>query len=240
MRRIVAVVASASMALAGVVVVAPGAAAAKAPFKNCSTFNAKYPTGVARSQQEAEAAVARRFERPTVNRKVYAQARKANKRLGSPRDGVLCEVPLPVTTPGAPRDVTSRPGGARAVYLQWNAPESDGNAPITGYVVRGPGSISVQGNRATVTGLNPDTEYTFELLAVNVAGQGAPASIAVRTVAEAVPTPTPTQSTPSSSARRYANCSEARAAGVTPIRSGTALYDANRHLDRDGDGVACE
>ncbi len=41
---------------------------------------------------------------------------------------------------------------------------------------------------------------------------------------------------------RYANCAAARAAGVTPIRRGTnpTLYAANRHMDRDGDGVACE
>lgn len=36
----------------------------------------------------------------------------------------------------------------------------------------------------------------------------------------------------------YANCSEARAAGVTPLRRGDAGYSS--HLDRDGDGVACE
>lgn len=41
---------------------------------------------------------------------------------------------------------------------------------------------------------------------------------------------------------RYQNCTAARAAGVTPIRKSTdpALYAANRHMDRDGDGVACE
>ena len=38
--------------------------------------------------------------------------------------------------------------------------------------------------------------------------------------------------------RYYANCSEARAAGVTPIRRGQPGYGS--HLDRDGDGVACE
>jgi hypothetical protein len=32
----------------------------------------------------------------------------------------------------------------------------------------------------------------------------------------------------------------ARAAGVTPILRGTPLYDANRRLDRDEDGIACE
>lgn len=43
-------------------------------------------------------------------------------------------------------------------------------------------------------------------------------------------------------ATRYQNCTLARAAGVTPIRSSTnpARYQANVHLDRDKDGVACE
>jgi hypothetical protein len=36
----------------------------------------------------------------------------------------------------------------------------------------------------------------------------------------------------------YANCSEVRAAGAAPIHAGEPGY--SRHLDRDGDGVACE
>jgi hypothetical protein len=36
----------------------------------------------------------------------------------------------------------------------------------------------------------------------------------------------------------YANCTEARAAGVTPLHAGDAGYAS--HLDRDDDGVACE
>jgi hypothetical protein len=43
-----------------------------------------------------------------------------------------------------------------------------------------------------------------------------------------------------SGVRSFANCSAARAAGVTPIMRGTKLYAANRKLDRDGDGIACE
>lgn len=35
-----------------------------------------------------------------------------------------------------------------------------------------------------------------------------------------------------------ANCTEVRAAGAAPIRTGDPGY--GRHLDRDGDGVACE
>jgi hypothetical protein len=36
----------------------------------------------------------------------------------------------------------------------------------------------------------------------------------------------------------YANCDAARAAGAAPVRRGDQGYDG--HLDRDGDGVACE
>jgi hypothetical protein len=36
----------------------------------------------------------------------------------------------------------------------------------------------------------------------------------------------------------YRNCSEARAAGAAPIRIGEPGYGP--HLDRDGDGIACE
>ncbi len=42
----------------------------------------------------------------------------------------------------------------------------------------------------------------------------------------------------SSSSAYYANCSAARAAGVTPIYSGEAGYRSG--LDRDRDGIACE
>jgi excalibur calcium-binding domain-containing protein len=36
----------------------------------------------------------------------------------------------------------------------------------------------------------------------------------------------------------YGNCTEAREAGVTPLHEGDPGYGS--HLDRDGDGVACE
>ena len=36
----------------------------------------------------------------------------------------------------------------------------------------------------------------------------------------------------------YRNCSEARAAGAAPLSRGEPGYGA--HLDRDGDGIACE
>ena len=38
--------------------------------------------------------------------------------------------------------------------------------------------------------------------------------------------------------RAFANCSEARALGMAPVRAGQSGYA--RHLDRDGDGIGCE
>jgi hypothetical protein len=43
----------------------------------------------------------------------------------------------------------------------------------------------------------------------------------------------------SSTVKRYKNCTEAREAGVTPLRKGDGVYELNTHLDRDKDGVAC-
>ncbi|WP_411158428.1 excalibur calcium-binding domain-containing protein [Streptomyces sp. CBMA291] len=51
------------------------------------------------------------------------------------------------------------------------------------------------------------------------------------------PEPEPTQEAAGSSVY-YRNCTAARAAGAAPIHRGEPGYDS--HLDRDGDGVACE
>nr|WP_246326518.1 excalibur calcium-binding domain-containing protein [Actinomycetospora corticicola] len=51
------------------------------------------------------------------------------------------------------------------------------------------------------------------------------------------PAPRPVAAAPKP-AGSYKNCSEARAAGVTPLHRGQAGYAPK--LDRDGDGVACE
>ena len=37
---------------------------------------------------------------------------------------------------------------------------------------------------------------------------------------------------------RFESCEAARAAGAAPVRAGDPGY--SRHLDRDGDGTACE
>ena len=73
---------------------------------------------------------------------------------------------------------------------------------------------------------------------------GAPTPV---TVTRTPPAPTPTPNHHSTSGTQgsraghvYANCTAARAAGVTPILRGTPDYTANPDLDRDHDGVACE
>jgi hypothetical protein len=56
------------------------------------------------------------------------------------------------------------------------------------------------------------------------------------------PTPTPTPTKVKAAPVKYKNCTEAKAAGVTPIRRSTdpELYALNTALDGDKDGDACE
>ncbi|MFJ1818406.1 excalibur calcium-binding domain-containing protein [Streptomyces sp. NPDC088139] len=62
--------------------------------------------------------------------------------------------------------------------------------------------------------------------------------VTVTPAAEDVSTSGGSDSGGGSSSTYYANCSAVRAAGAAPIRAGEPGY--GRHLDRDGDGVACE
>jgi hypothetical protein len=63
----------------------------------------------------------------------------------------------------------------------------------------------------------------------------APAAPAVPEIPAPVAEPAPAAPAP---AANYANCSAARAAGAAPVYAGQPGYGS--HLDRDGDGVACE
>ena len=60
--------------------------------------------------------------------------------------------------------------------------------------------------------------------------------------ATSAPTRTPSANSGNSSAggREFANCDAVRAAGLAPLRRGTADYAVNPKLDRDKDGLACE
>ena len=56
--------------------------------------------------------------------------------------------------------------------------------------------------------------------------------------AEYTPPPTTEYTPPPQPSASYKNCGEVKAAGAAPIRRGEPGYAA--HLDRDGDGIACE
>ena len=101
----------------------------------------------------------------------------------------------PVTVSEAPASLNATPGDTQ-VTLDWTAPTSDGGSAVTGYEYR----VSDDGGTSwspdwtnvpdgsdsgtdrsdersyTVTGLDNGVEHTFEVRAVSVVGDGAPAS----------------------------------------------------------------
>ena len=99
--------------------------------------------------------------------------------------------------PGAPTGLAATAGHGYAL-LTWTAPASAGGNPLTGYQVRhyrlgGPLSgtfgpwTDIGGDagstRLTVTGLDNGTTYTFQVRAVNAAGEGAASNQASATPA---------------------------------------------------------
>jgi len=91
-------------------------------------------------------------------------------------------VPAAAGLPSAPEDVTAQPDSEAAV-VRWTAPPSDGGSAITAYdvtpYVNGSAqptvTVSAPASRATVTGLELGTSYTFRVRATNANGDG-PAS----------------------------------------------------------------
>ena len=109
----------------------------------------------------------------------------------------------PVTVPGAPASLMATPGDTQ-VTLDWTAPTSDGGSAVTGYEYRYkttgefpdewtnvPDGSDTGADRSdersyTVTVLDNGVLHTFEVRAVNVVGEGAPAT------ATSTPMTTPT------------------------------------------------
>ena len=99
----------------------------------------------------------------------------------------------PVTVPDAPASLNATAGDTQ-VTLAWTEPASDGGSAVTGYEYRyktsgefpdewtnvpdgsDSGSDRSDETSYTVTGLDNGVEHTFEVRAVNVVGEGAPAS----------------------------------------------------------------
>ena len=90
------------------------------------------------------------------------------------------------TAPSAPVVVAvERDGAAHGLRLVWDAPASDGGAPVTSYVVTAGGqtvTVSATTHSHTFGGLAPNTHlHTCGVVAVNGAGSGPAASRAATT-----------------------------------------------------------
>ena len=104
------------------------------------------------------------------------------------------DTPVAAQVPGRPRNLLAASGNAQ-VTLTWEAPLDDGGAAISRYEYRHAQGTSVPASvlwqpaglnfRQTVTGLDNDRQYTFEVRAANSAGEGPPATIQARPTASA-------------------------------------------------------
>lgn len=83
------------------------------------------------------------------------------------------------TSPSAPGNPRATSTTANSVSLAWDASTDD--VGVTGYDVYNGSAVatSTTGTSATVTGLSPDTAYTFTIKAHDAAGNASPVSAAV-------------------------------------------------------------
>jgi hypothetical protein len=84
------------------------------------------------------------------------------------------------SAPGAPTAVSVAAGtSAGKASVSFTAPASSGSSVITGYTVTAnPGGVTATGTTSpiTVTGLTPQTAYTYSVVATNSVGNSAPAT----------------------------------------------------------------
>jgi hypothetical protein len=93
---------------------------------------------------------------------------------------VSCSGGSTASAPDAPTGVNVASGtNAGTASVSFTAPASDGGSAITGYTVTAnPGGMTATGMASpiTVTGLTPQTAYTYSVVASNSAGNSAPAT----------------------------------------------------------------
>ncbi|RJX39979.1 chitinase [Paenibacillus pinisoli] len=90
------------------------------------------------------------------------------------------------TAPSAPANLTASSVTSSSVALTWAA--STDNVGVTGYTVSyGSTDVSVTGTSATISGLTPNTSYTFVVKAKDAAGNVSAASNAVTVLTETAP-----------------------------------------------------
>ena len=103
---------------------------------------------------------------------------------------------IPAVAPDAPKGVTVTKGGANQLIVSWRAPEHDGGAAITAYVVKLAAEDAADGDsnavvtaevaadarQHTFSGLDANKTYRASVVAVNSAGKSA-AEVADKAVA---------------------------------------------------------
>ncbi|UFJ39134.1 fibronectin type III domain-containing protein [Brevibacillus humidisoli] len=106
-----------------------------------------------------------------------------NTLLSKVYDDLLGSAPGDTTPPTAPENVTVTGQTANSVSLRWDA--ATDNVGVAGYIVSyDSADVDVSGTSTTITGLTPDTTYTFTVQAKDAAGNVSAASSPVTATTE--------------------------------------------------------
>ena len=119
---------------------------------------------------------------------VRVTATKTGASDGTPSDDVNGTPTAAITAPGAPRGLNATAVGNTRINLSWNAPDSDGGSPITGYKIE----VSSNGNSWTTrvantgsanrtyshTGLSTGDTRHYRVSAINSSGTGPHSNVA--------------------------------------------------------------
>ncbi len=94
---------------------------------------------------------------------------------GAPPPPQPTSTPAP-STPSAPQNVQAEPGDG-SIVISWDAPDTDGGAPVTGYRILNLATaqavtVDADVRSHTVTALTNGVEYSFQISAINVSGNG--------------------------------------------------------------------
>ncbi|WP_344152359.1 fibronectin type III domain-containing protein [Kribbella yunnanensis] len=110
-----------------------------------------------------------------TNGQKYTIKVRAHNKAGYGEASTTSSTPAAARAPGVPDDVKAAPSASGVVQLSWKAPIDIGTSAVTGYrvtVTPGGQVLDVTAPSATVSGLDPATEYQFTIAAKNAAGTG--------------------------------------------------------------------
>jgi len=101
----------------------------------------------------------------------------ATNALGSSSANSNSTATVTATVPSAPQSVSATATGGTTATVTWSAPASNGGSAITSYSITwSSGSTTSATTSANITGLTPQTSYTFTVYAINAVGTGSGAA----------------------------------------------------------------